>query len=81
MHTDERLWKGLTCRAGTIFGEQVPSIFLVKFLAAILEFYNGGGLERGEKCMKGVSDSQKEGEEREWSKLTGSNKTVSGTAG
>ena len=39
------------------------------------------GWREGKKCMKGVSDSQKEGEEREWSKLTGSNKTVSGTAG
>ena len=39
------------------------------------------GWREGKKCMKGVSDSQKEGEEREWSKLTGSNKTVRGTAG
>ena len=34
------------------------------------------GWREGKKCKKGVGDSQKEGEGREWSKLTGSNKTV-----
>ena len=34
------------------------------------------GWREEKKCKKGVSDSQKEKEGREWSKLTGPNKTV-----
>lgn len=34
------------------------------------------GWREGKKCKKGVSDSQKEGEGREWSKVTGPNETV-----
>ena len=47
--------------------ERVLGVFLVKFIAAIFDFYGIRGLGREENFLpRGVGDSQKEEERRKW---------------